>query len=212
MLGTEPLALHFPVEAEVPESKRHLELRTLLYQFLKLAFAEVAAVGCDQFVYWDPADPRACLAPDAFVHFGEADDLFSSWKAWERGTPQVAVEIISDSDQPNWNEKLASYCRLGVGELVWFDPESPARPLRIWDLVGDLLLERPLAEPCSMSRYLGGFWVAVEQPGTGLALRLSQDPEGTQLFPTPAEREAEGRLQAEARVRELEAELGRRAP
>lgn len=27
-----PRPLHFPVEATVPESKRHLELRTLLYQ------------------------------------------------------------------------------------------------------------------------------------------------------------------------------------
>jgi hypothetical protein len=31
--------VHFPVEAEVPESKRHLQLRTLLFQFFELAFA-----------------------------------------------------------------------------------------------------------------------------------------------------------------------------
>jgi hypothetical protein len=70
MSGAEQL--HFPVEAEVPESKRHLQLRTLLFQFLERAFAKEAAIGCDQFVYWDPSDARQCLAPDAFVCFGSA--------------------------------------------------------------------------------------------------------------------------------------------
>jgi Uma2 family endonuclease len=225
MSGSEPGAsLHFPVQAEVPESKRHLELRTLLYQFLKLAFAAVAAIGCDQFVYWDPTNPRACLAPDAFLRFGTADDLFRSWKVWERGAPQVAVEIISDSDQPSWEEKLERYRRLGVSELVWFDPELPERPLRIWDFVGDDLLERYLPDACAQSRHLGGYWLAIDQPGTGLTLRLSHDEQGTRLFPTLAEREAEGRKfeaegrkaeaegrrVAEQRVRELEAELRRR--
>ena len=75
--------LRFPVQAEVPETKRHLELRTLLYQFLKLAFSERAAIGRDQFVYWDPSDPRACLAPDGFLRFGEVNDLFPSWHGSE---------------------------------------------------------------------------------------------------------------------------------
>src|SRR4051812_18055957 len=94
-----PASVSFPVEGQVPESKRHLVLRTLVYQFLDYAFARVAAIGCDQFVYWDPTDPSICVAPDAFVHFGEPDDLFSTWKAWERGAPHVAVEIISDADR-----------------------------------------------------------------------------------------------------------------
>jgi hypothetical protein len=36
--------VHFPVEAEAPESKRHLQLRTLLFQFLELAFAAPSSV------------------------------------------------------------------------------------------------------------------------------------------------------------------------
>ena len=209
-----PVSVRFPAEAEMPESKRHLQLRTLLFQFLELAFSQVAAIGCDQFVYWDPTDPRACLAPDAFVRFGEPNDLFSLWKVWERGAPQVAVEIISDSDagEPAWDEKLEKYRRLGVSELVRFDAESADRPLRVWDLVEGDLLERQLAESRAESRYLRGFWLAVEQPDTGLALRLSHDEPGARLFPTSAEHEAEGRRAAEQRVRELEAELSRRLP
>ena len=197
--------VHFPVEAEVPESKRHLQLRTLLFQFLELAFSQEAAIGCDQFVYWDAGDPRACLAPDAFVRFGQEDDLFQTWKVWERGTPQVAVEIISSSDggQIDWEEKLEKYRCLGVSELVRFDPES-ARPLRVWDLAGADLIERSLLEPRAESRYLRGFWLAVELAGIGLSLRLSHDESGERLYPTPAEA-------AEQRVRELEAELRRRS-
>ena len=73
-----PVPLVFPSEQEVPETKRHLKLRTLLFELLELAFAERAAIGCDQFVYWDPTDPKACLAPDAFVRLGQPDFLFRS--------------------------------------------------------------------------------------------------------------------------------------
>ena len=214
-------ALRFPAEAEMPETKRHLELRTLLYQILKLAFRDRAAIGCDQFVYWDPTDARACLAPDAFVRFGEADELFRTWKVWERGAPQVAVEIVSDSDEcpSDWVEKLAKYRRLGVAELVRFDPAEERRGLRVWDSVGGELLERPLAGPSAQSRILCGFWVIVEHPDTGLALRLSHDEGAQRLFQTLAEQEADGRRAeadgrraAELRVLELEAELRRRPP
>jgi Uma2 family endonuclease len=202
MSGAEQ-SVHFPVEAEVPESKRHLQLRTLLFQFLELAFAKEAAIGCDQFVYWDPTEPRVCLAPDAFLRFGQPDDLFQTWKVWERGAPQVAVEIISSSDnsESDWREKLEKYRSLGVSELVRFDPES-SEPLRVWDLVASDLIERASVLP-AQSRYLRGFWVVVEHPSIGLALRLSRDENGTLLYPTPAEA-------AEQRVRELEAELRRR--
>jgi hypothetical protein len=222
-----PGRLYFPDEAEVPETKRHLELRTLVYQFLKLAFADRAAIGCDQFVYWDPTDPSACLAPDAFVRLGQPDHLFRSWKVWVYGAPQVAVEIISDADERDrdWEAKLAKYRRLGVTELVRFDSESSDRPLRVWDISAGDLRERDLGARMSAQSYcLPGFWLATEHPETGLALRLSHDEHGTRLFPTLAEQEGTARITAETarvtaetarvaaeqRVRELEAELSRK--
>ena len=219
MLGSEQPALHFPVSAQVPESTRHVRLRTLLYQFLEYAFADVAMVGSDQFVYWDPTNPRACLSPDAFVRFGRKNEDFQSWKVWERGVPHVAVEIISDSDasESKWQEKLERYRQLGISELVWFDPDSSERPLRIWDFVGDDLLERRLLEPWAESRHLGGYWLPVEAPNGDLTLRLSRDQCGFSLFPTLAEHngellrvEAEGR-RMEAEARRMEAEARRAA-
>jgi hypothetical protein len=51
------------------------------------------------------------------------------------------------------------------------------------------------------SRCLPGAWVVAADPLVGTMLRVSSDPDGKHLLPTPAER-----------LRELEAELARRPP
>ena len=202
-----PVPVHFPEAEQVPETKLHFRLRTLLYEFLALAFADQAAIGSDQFMYWDPTDPKACLAPDAFVRLGEPDHLFRSWKVWERGAPQLAIEIISDSDErdSDWDAKLQRYRRVGVQELIRFDPDAsePTRVLRIWDAVEGDLAEREVSGSAAQSRVLPGHWVLVHDAVLGRTLRLSHDALGANLYQTPSE-------SAEARVRDLETELGRR--
>jgi Uma2 family endonuclease len=225
--------VHFPEAELVPESKRHLEQRTALYQILTLAFREHATIGSEQFVYWDPTDPRRCLAPDVFVRLGPKDEVFRIWKVWERGAPDVAVEILSASDERDrdWNDKLERYRRLGVRELVCFDPEVEPPTLRVWDGVEGDLVERRIEGLTAPSRCLPGSWVVVAHPTVGTQLRLTRGLDAADLFPTPeeqeraaaererqaaererqaAERERELRVMAEARVRELEAELRRR--
>jgi Uma2 family endonuclease len=190
--------LHFPTEAEVPETKVHLTLRTALYAILKLAFGDSACVGSDQFVYWNARDPKRCAAPDVFVRKGERDTLFKSWKTWERGTPELAVEILSEDE--DWDDKLARYHELGVKELVAFDPE--ALRIRVWDRLEDDLVERKVDAKPTPCVTLGGSWVVA--PIEGLeGLRLARDERGKDLLPTPTEKKDE-------RIAELEAALGRR--
>ena len=228
-----PRPLHFPEHEQVPETKWHLELKTLVYQFLKVAFADQAHIGCDQFVYWDAANPRMSLAPDAFLRFGGPDELFGSWKVWERGAPHVAVEIISDRDarDRNWDAKLLQYRHLGVRELVRFDPEATEKKLKVWQRVEDDLVERETTGESVQSNVLPGYWLVVQDAKLGPSLRLSHDEQGQTLFLTSSEadakrieadakrieadakrieEEAAARQAAEARVRELEAELARR--
>ena len=203
---TAPRTPHFPEEASVPEHKRHLELRTLLYLVLGTLGRE-HTIGSEQFIYSDPTDPSRCVAPDAFVRLFVPDSIFGSWKTWERGVPEIAVEIVSDSDasSASWDAKLLRYQELGVRELVRFDPdEVPERQVRIWDQIDGELVERTGKKDRHLCRGLALYWVVVPMRGLPAALRLARDAEGRDLVLTPEEAEGRAR-EAEARAREAEA-------
>jgi hypothetical protein len=210
--------LYFPVAAEVPETQRHLELRTALYQLLRLALDAQHSVGSDQFVYYDASDPGACLAPDVFVKLTGGAEEITSWKVWERGTPELAVEFVSRSDAPDapWADKLKRYHRLGVRELVRFEQHA-ANPIRIWDYVdGDLVERRVSATSPALCRVLGWYWVVGRDERWGPTLRLATDPEGGHLIQTEkevradAERRAIEATQREAEAAQREAEAAQR--
>lgn len=211
-----PQRLVFPEEALVPETQLHLELRTLLYQLLRDYLGARATVSSDQFVYWVADDPTQSLAPDACVRRGAPSDLLRSWKTWERGAPEVAVEIVSDSDAPEsaWLHKLALYKKLGVLELVRFDPEAaPDGRLRVWDRAEDDLVERALEGEIAPSTVLPLTWIVAPADEIPSALRFTSGDAQAPLVPSRAEArrsESEARRAAEARIAELEAELKRR--
>lgn len=209
-----PVPLHFPIEEPAPVSKLHWKLRLLLFEILRDNFAHTANIGCNQFVYWNAADPKRNLAPDAFIRLGTPDTLFDCWKTWERGAPELAVEIVSERDSSDspWETKLHRYHELGIGELVRFEPHaSAAEQLRVWDRVEEDLLERvvegPGRSPCLT---LNLHWVVVPDEDLPASLRLSRDPDGTDLLPTPAEQSVLARKAAEERIAELEEALRRR--
>ncbi|MBK6465169.1 MAG: Uma2 family endonuclease [Myxococcales bacterium] len=111
------------------QSHRHLRLCEVLYQLLcGVLPGEHAAVGADQFVYFDPQDPRRKCAPDAFVKLGVPAQAITSWKTWERGAPDLCVEILSPSDteeKQTLPEKLERFGAMGVLEVVVFDADAP---------------------------------------------------------------------------------------
>lgn len=185
-----PAPLHFPTEELVPEGKRQLNLRTALYLVLRDAFAATCAIGSDQFVYWDPTNPKKCLAPDVFVKRGVPDSQFELWKVWERGAPDLAVEIVSKSDRPedDWQDKLARYRASGIGELVRFDALDDVQPIRVWDGFDGDLVERAADAPALRACVaLNLWWVVVKHASFGPMLRLAHDREGQKLLPTPDE-------------------------
>jgi hypothetical protein len=205
----QPLVFPATDGEEMGESSRHLELRTALWQAIKLGFAGRLAVGSEQFVYCNGRDPRACCAPDVFVCLGKEQTDFATWKTWEQGTPELAIEIISPYDARDrvWDEKLDRYRELGNRELVRFDPDDVSRPLRIWDRVDDDLVERDPADPLfSRCDTLDAYFCLRTDARYGPWLYLSRDPQGRDPYLTADE----ARQRAEARVRELEAELAER--
>jgi Uma2 family endonuclease len=197
----------FPEEATVPETQLHLELRTILYQLLKDYFGDSVTISCGQFVYWLADDPTEVLAPDACVRRVRSEGLIRSWKTWERGAPEVAVEIVShsDSSEAAWREKLARYQRLGVLELVRFAPEAPHEQLRIWDHLEGDLVERVVEGNSAPSSVLPLIWELGPADDLSLALRVRDANSGELAFTRAEARkaEAEARRIAEARVAEL---------
>jgi Uma2 family endonuclease len=106
-------------------------------------------------------------------------ELIRSWKVWERGAPDVAIEIVSDWAAPaaSWQQKLQRYRQLGVRELLRFDPQAkPEQQLRVWDRVGDVLCERqldPTPAPRAPSLVLALDWVLAPADGLPYTLRLA---------------------------------------
>ncbi len=198
-----PVPVVFPIEEKMPETGRHMQLRTLLYLLLKHNYGKEACIGSEQFVYWDTQAPSRCCAPDIFLRLGQPDAAFDVWKVWERGAPDVAVEIISPSDASDaeWSVKLERYHAMGVRELVRFDPSSEANVLRIWDNLGGDLVERDVrAEGGAACGPLGLAWIVCEDGEIGRALRLAKDGE---LLLT-GEEQARRESQEERRAKEEE--------
>ena len=187
-----PEPLYFPseesLEEAVSETKRHLEARTTLYLLLKDALTG-ASIGSDQFLYWEADDPKKCLSPDVFVKLGSVDQGFDNWKVWERGAPELAVEIVSKSDQRDldWEDKLRRYRASGIRELVRFDAEDDEQPIRVWDRVEEDLVERSPEDSDLRECVALGLWWAVVPSALGPTLRLARRPDGGELLPTPGE-------------------------
>jgi Uma2 family endonuclease len=195
--------LVFPESAAVPETQLHLDLRTLLYLLLSDYLGEDFIVGSDQFVYWDASNPQCCVAPDVYVKRARRGEPVRSWKVWERGAPDVAVEIVSDSDSApgGSSTKVEQYHALGVKELVRLDLVSPTGPqLRVWNRVEDRLLERVVERDTVASVELLLHWTVAPAKHMPHTLRVASSVQPLELIPT-----ADEARQAEARARQVEA-------
>lgn len=177
-------------EWDLGQTKRHLNLCVLLYELLQLAAGKEDSVGCDQFIYYDAATPKKCLAPDGFVKLGIRKDDFPSWKVWELGAPDLCVEIVSGSDREPipMKEKLVRYRTLGTRELVLFDHEATAgKRVRVFDRVEGDFVERVVESDATPCLTLGLQWVVAPAPELDVALRLARDSAGADLLLTAKE-------------------------
>lgn len=198
-------------EWQLPEGSRHSLLCELLAHLLRQAAGLGNSVGADQFVYFDASDARRCLAPDAFLKRGVPFDLFESWKTWERGVPELCVEILSASDTQErlaFREKLERYEALGTRELVVFDFDAAAgRRLRAWDRLDDQWAERVVEDDTTPCLTLGLHFVIAPAEYLPEALRLAHEASGASLILTRAESETARAEAAVARAEAAEREL-----
>ena len=217
-------------EWDLGQSSRHLNLCILLRELLLRAVTRSDTVGMDAFTFFDETDPRRKCAPDAFVKLGVPNAHYESWQTWDRGAPELCVEILSPSDtneKLTQAEKLAAFEAMGVREVIFFDVDgNEGSRLRAWDRVGTKLVARAVTNERTPSKTLGR-WFHVgplaDEPvalfiadETGSDRILSNDEarivaeEGRRMFEVKWIAAEEAR-RAEAEARRAEAEARRAA-
>ena len=82
-------------------------------------------VSGNLFIYYQPGNKSAVVAPDVFVVFGVEKKKRLSYKIWEEEgkVPGFVLEVTSETTKKNdEEEKPIKYARLGVAEYFQYDP------------------------------------------------------------------------------------------
>ena len=196
--------------------------RPLLERYLRLRDVR-AFVGADQFVYYQQYDSTKRVAPDVYVLPGLAPDTHvSSWKVWETGVaPTFALEVVSKDWEKDYADAPAHYDRVGVKELVIFDPSFNRRArgegflFQVYRRVprrGFVRVE--VSNEYRVRSKVLGCWLRAVGSGRMIRLRIGLGQGGDDLLPTGEEQarleaaqERSEKERALARVAELEREL-----
>ena len=222
----------YPVKDDMGDPTLQTLISVMLLALLKRWLAvqgKPTFVGMNQFFYWKQFDPHECVAPDVYVLPGvPLSPRVGAWKIWETGkVPSFALEVVSRDVDKDYLTSPPKYDRMGVAELVVFDPDFAESDERVaWQVFrrikgrGLVKVEATNADRVR-SRVLGCFLRVVGE-GDHVRLRLGTGPTGDTLLPTDeeareqaeAERDEEraARKRVEAELAELRAQLagGRR--
>ena len=209
----------YPIEDDMGEGslQRFISelLRVLVERWLE-AKGKPTFVGADQYFYWEQYNPTECVAPDVYVLPGITPGrAVGAWKVWETGrVPSLAFEVVSQDVDKDYLTSPAKYARLGVEELVVFDPDHALDPARYRFQVfrkskrGLVRVEATNADRVK-SKVLGCH-LRAGGGGDDCRVRIATGFKGEALFPTDVEARAEerlGRERAEATTRERDVEL-----
>ncbi|MFL5805023.1 MAG: Uma2 family endonuclease [Roseiflexaceae bacterium] len=180
-------------------------------------------IGADLLIYYEEGDTTKSVAPDVFASLGVPKTARRTYQIWMEGkAPDVVFEFASlGTWRADVSWKRGLYLGIGVQEYFLFDPTGEFfQPI----LQGYRLNENPFQPlpPLEVERGVRGLrsdvlgvelWAQPsDMPGIPYALRVYNPATGVWL-PTPEEaaegqrNEAAARAAAEARLRELEAEL-----
>jgi len=203
-------------EERMPESPRHGEACDVLKDVMRHrcnVLGVSALVGGHIALRWDPLRPRHGVDPDVYL-IEPAPPLgvhTKSVRTWVKGhrPPRIAVEVVSESTaEVDYFDKPARYAQAKVRELWIFDPlrcgpgvdGGPYR-LQVWRRKPRGAWTRTYAgDGPARSDELGAWLVVTDD---GMLLRIADDPEGTQLWPTEAEAERAAK-EAERAAKEAE--------
>ena len=187
-------------------------LRALIERWLETR-GIAAFVGANQFFYWEQFNSSEGIAPDVYVLPGAPrSPKINSWKVWETHLlPSFALEIVSSEVDKDYLATPAKYARLGVEELIVFDPDFALSRSRVRFQVfrrtkrGLLRVVDSSDADRVKSRVLGCYLRVVGTEGA-LRVRLATGFNGETLFPTDADAARADAAQAKAETAQAKAE------
>ena len=215
-----PVAVEYPCSDGKPMAENDAQRAAIMYAIgaLEIRFdhrPEVYVSG-DLLIYYEEGNPRASVAPDAFVVFGAEDRVRQTYKLWEEPkAPDFVLEVASPR---TWREdegrKRALYERLGVREYWQYDPTGEHLGVRmkggrlvegayepqpvVESLDGTLILR---SETLGLDLRVKGEKMYFLDPATGQRLLGHREANAAYLAAeSRAEREAAARRTAEARA------------
>ena len=205
----------------LPDGMYQSPLYTRAVETLRTHFSKVPGgyVNGDIFIYYVEGNPRRTVAPDCFVLLDTTDEMHQSFRRnntyllWEVGKmPEFVMEIGSPSTaSKDMKEKRDLYASLGVAEYWRYDETGGdfyGEPL-----VGETLIDGEYRRLETFQTDDGRVWSHSEVLNLDLYWEDGElrfwDPVEQRWLLNPQE-EHEGRLEAEARVAELEAQLRQR--
>ena len=155
-------------------------------------------VGANMFLYYEPGNREAVVAPDVFVARGVPVHLRDSYQLWrEPKGPDFVLEVTSKStSDTDLVDKRTLYASLGVEEYFLYDPrgEYLTPPLRGYRLEGD-----GYRRLTGVSRLPGG-GPSLYSAVLGLELRDERESQRLRLHDPATGRDLRTYREAEARV------------
>jgi len=211
-------ALHPQEGDKIMEGSLHDLIRAYLTAVLRMLLSAdpSALVLSDTGVYWDIEELRH-HCPDVAVILGvrERRADWSSFFVAEQGVrPRLIIEIVSPNTRENdVVTKFRQYAQARVPVYVIIDRESRDAPwvLRGYDLAGRRYLPKAADERGWLWLDAVGLWLGVKGDRVALYRDDTGEEVGDYTAVTLALQTEKARAEAaEARLRELEAELARR--
>lgn len=169
-------------------------LRPLMDRFL-VEKRRPAHVGANQFIYWEEGNPTRRVAPDVYVLPGiDRSIAIPSWKTWETGiVPSLAIEVAGDDIVASYEDRPVEYARLGVDELVVFDPDAtPTSKTRVrWQVFRHFgkrgLVRVDVSQSDRVRSKVLKAWLRAVGSGDAVRIRIAEGDNGDVLFPTEVE-------------------------
>ena len=211
----------YPIEDDMGEGSLQRFISELLRALIEIwlrSRGEQSFVGADQFFYWQQYNPTESVAPDVYVLPGvpQQGTRVGAWKVWQTGkVPSFVFEVVSQDLEKDYLTAPAKYGRLGVEELIVFDPDHRESSARVrWQVFRRSRSGFTRVEATDADRVRSkvlGCWLRAVGEGDSTRVRLALDPDGEALVPTDAEAraraEAEQHRLAEALESEREARM-----